>query len=58
LSFNFELEGVAAVGCCLLVIFFLSAFSLVELEGVVALGGCLLVIFVHIAFLKVELEVM
>jgi hypothetical protein len=58
LSFPFELESVVAVGGCLLIIFFLSAFPLVELEGVVALGGCLLVIFVYFAFLKVELEVM
>jgi hypothetical protein len=42
---------------CLLVIFFLSAFLLVELKVVLAMGGCLLVIFVLSAFLLVDLEV-
>ena len=46
------------MGGCILVIFLLSAFLLVELKVVLAMGGCLLVIFVHFAFLKVELEVM
>jgi hypothetical protein len=42
---------------CLLVIFVLSAFLLVELEAVLAMGGCLLVIFVLSAFLLVEFKV-
>jgi hypothetical protein len=77
-----KLDGVVAVGDCLLVIFcpllfpqgwtgsdcvpvcgsllvifFLSAFLLVELKVVLAMGGCLLVIFVLSAFLLVELKV-
>jgi hypothetical protein len=42
---------------CLLVIFVLSAFLLVELEGVVAVSGCLLFILFLSAFLLVKLKV-
>ncbi len=45
------------MGGCLLVVFVLSTFLLVELEVVVVVGGCLLVIFVLSTFLLVELKV-